>query len=278
MKNKIVVITGPTSGVGKVLVRSLGKKGYKLVLLTQCENDVQDLIAGIKRETCVEAIETDLSDLASVRDATLRIKNKYEQIDLLVNNSEVLIEEKQLSANQFERTFATNYLGHFLLTTELIQLLKVAERARVVHVASEAHRFARFNINGFLNPSPYIHFIVYANSKLANILFSNELSARYSKFGITSNAFHPGELTSGFGGVSKSLVHWYSNQGKPIFKNVEKGAQTAIFLATSPEVEGKTGGYYENLKLVPPSRAAQNKEFALQLWDWSERLVEEYRD
>src|SRR5690606_3005136 len=99
MKNKIVVITSPTSGVGKVLVRSLGKKSYKLVLLTQCENDVQDLSAGIKRETCVEAIETDLSDLTSVLDETLRIKNKYEQIDLLVNNSEVLIEEKQLSAN-----------------------------------------------------------------------------------------------------------------------------------------------------------------------------------
>jgi len=277
MENKNVVITGPASGVGKVLITTLVKKGYKLILLTPWKNDVGKLVSGVKGEHHVDVVEADLSNLASVRDAVADLKHRYDRIDLLVNNSEALVEEKQFSVNNIERMFANNYLGHFLLTTELLGLLQAAGNARVIHVSSEAHRFARFEVNCLVNPSPYIHFIVYANSKLANILFSNEFSARYARFGITSNAFHPGEISSGFGGVSKSLVKWYVNQGNPIFKNVERGAQTAIFLATSPEMEGKTGGYYEDLQLVTPSLAARNKEFALQLWDLSDRLVKEFR-
>lgn len=277
MENKIVVITGPTSGIGKVMVLTLAGKGYKLVLLTHCKKGVAKLIPGINEDASVDIVETELADMQSVRAAANRIKQQYEKIDLLINNADALIGEKELSVNDIELTFAKNHLGHFLLTTELLSLLKVAGNARVLHVSSEAHRFARFKIEELVNPSRYVHFIVYANSKLANILFSNELSERYSKYGITSNAFHPGTISSGFGGASKGLVNWFVNQGKPIFKNVEQGALTGIFLATSAELEGKTGGYYENQKLVSPSRAAQNKEYALKLWELSDRLVEEFR-
>lgn len=277
MKTKVAVITGPTSGIGKVTALALAQKGYKIVLLARNEEKAQALAAEMGHGSSADFIRIDLADLRSVKEAADQLKKRYEKIDLLINNAGLIVDEKKFSADNIELTFASNHLGHFLLTTELLELLKASGNARIVHVSSEAHRFARFKIDEFVNPSRYIHFIVYANSKLANVLFSNELSARYSQFGITSNALHPGTISSGFGGASKGLVKWFVSLGKPFFKNVEQGAFTSIFLATSPEIEGKTGGYYENQKPVSPSRAAESRENARKLWELSESLVREFK-
>jgi NAD(P)-dependent dehydrogenase (short-subunit alcohol dehydrogenase family) len=283
METKIAVITGPTSGIGKVTALALARKGYHLVLLARSEEKAERLKEEIRlerkgeSETRIDFFKTDLSDLHSVKEAVIFLREHFQKIDLLINNAGLIIDEKAFSVNNIELTFANNHLGHFLLTTELIPLLKAAGNARIVHVSSEAHRFARFKMDELVNPSRYIHFIVYANSKLANVLFSNELSERYAQSGITSNSLHPGTISSGFGGASKGLVKWFVNLGKPFFKNVEQGALTSIFLAASPDVDGKTGGYYENQKKVAPSKAAQSKENAQKLWDLSESLVREFR-
>lgn len=277
MNSKIAVITGPTSGIGKVTALALAQQGYHLVLLARSQEKAEELAKSIGGERSTDFFITDLSSLNSVRDAVRYLRNSYQKIDLLVNNAGLIIDDRAFSADSIELTFANNHLGHFLLTTELIELLKASGNARVVHVSSEAHRFANFKIDELVNPPRYTHFIVYANTKLANVLFSNELSERYSSQGITSNSLHPGTISSGFGGASKGLVKWFVNLGKPFFKNVEQGALTSIFLATSPDVEGKTGGYYENQKMVSPSRAAQSKENALKLWDLSESLVRGFR-
>ncbi|GAA4439096.1 SDR family oxidoreductase [Ravibacter arvi] len=277
MKTKIAVITGPTSGIGKVTTLALAQLGFRLVLVARNEDKAKALLGEIGNPSDAVFLKTDLSDLQSVKETVKMIRQHCNQIDLLVNNAGLIVDEKVFSVNGIELTFASNHLGHFLLTTELIDLLRVSEDARIVHVSSEAHRFARFKAEELVNPPRYLHFIVYANSKLANVLFSNELAERYRGDGITSNALHPGTISSGFGGASRGLVKWFVNLGKPFFKNVEQGALTSLYLATSADVRGKTGGYYENQKLVSASRAAQNKENALKLWELSESLVRHYR-
>lgn len=277
METKIAVITGPTSGIGKVTALALAQKGYRLVLLARNPEKARDLISEIGNQTTADFIRTDLSDLHSVKETVRQIKASYQKIDLLVNNAGLIVDKKNFSVDNIELTFASNHLGHFLLTTEIAELLQAGQNPRIVHVSSGAHRFARFRIEELVNPSRYTHFIVYANSKLANILFSNELSARLSPLGITSNALHPGTISSGFGGASKGVVKWFVNLGKPFFKSVEQGALTSIYLATSEEVEGKTGGYYENRKLGNTSGMAQSKENATKLWELSESLVKQFR-
>ncbi|MPR35439.1 SDR family oxidoreductase [Salmonirosea aquatica] len=273
---KIALITGPTSGIGKVTALELAKRGFNLILLARNPKkaDKLQLEIGVKAETAF--IECDLSSLASVQRAVEQIRSDYSHIDVLINNAGLMMDHEEITLDGIEMTFAVNHVGHFLLTTGLIDLLKAGTDARIVHVSSGAHQFAKFRIDQLVKPDKFKPWTTYGNSKLANILFSNELSARLQPLGITSNALHPGFVATSFGsGFSSfgSVVMWLV---RPFAKSPQEGAQTSIYLASSPEVFGVTGKYFENMQPIKPAKETHSKFLATELWKLSEDLVKDY--
>lgn len=173
-------------------------------------------------------------------------------------------------------TFAVNHVGHFLLTTGLLDLLKAAKDARIIHVSSEAHRFGKFRIDQLVRPTEFSKWGTYGSSKMANILFSNELAERLKSEGITSNAVHPGLVATGFGsGASgfSGILMWIA---RPFSKSPQEGAQTSVYVATSPEIFSVTGRYFKDMKPVKPDSKAKSKFLASELWKLSENLVKDY--
>jgi NAD(P)-dependent dehydrogenase (short-subunit alcohol dehydrogenase family) len=273
MSNPVALITGPTSGIGYVTAVELSKKGFDLILVARNKQKVEALQKDIGDCVTTDFISCDLGSIESVKAAVTEIRNRYTKIDVLINNAGLLVQNKEKSVDGIELTFATNHIGPFVLTTGLVSLLKPG--ARVVNVASEAHFFAFFSIDKLVDPDFYQDLIVYGRSKLANILFSNELSDRLFTYGVTSNALHPGTVASNFAGNGNGLTAAFMKLFRPFFKTVKQGAATTIYLASSPEVQGITGKYFVGKKSGRSSSAAKNKALGKQLWKLSEELVEQ---
>ncbi len=277
MSNKrIALITGPTSGIGKVTALELAKRGFNLILLARNPKkaDKLQLEIGDKAETSF--VKCDLSSLASVQRAVEAVRANHSHIDVLINNAGQMMDQEEITLDGIEMTFAVNHVGHFLLTTGLIDLLKAGTDARILHVSSEAHRFGMFRIDQLVRPAEFSSWSTYGNSKLANILFSNELAERLKLEGITSNAVHPGLVATSFGsGASgfSSILMWLA---RPFSKSPQEGAQTSIYLATSPEVSGMTGKYFKDMKPTKPAKETQSNFLATELWKLSEDLVKDY--
>ncbi|GHB75632.1 SDR family oxidoreductase [Persicitalea jodogahamensis] len=277
VNKKIALITGPTSGIGKITALELAKRGYNLILLARNAQKADALQMEIGDQAETTFVECDLSDLKSVQKAVEKIHANHSRIDLLVNNAGLMMDHEEFSKQDIEMTFAVNHVGHFLLTTGLIDLLKAGKDARIVHVSSGAHQFAKFQIDQLVRPEKFSAWTTYGNSKLANILFSNELAERLQPMGITSNALHPGFVATSFGsGFSSfgSIVMWLA---RPFAKSPQEGAQTSIYLASSPEVADTTGKYFDDCKPKTPSKDAQSKFLATKLWELSEKLVKDYK-
>lgn len=273
MSNKIALITGPTSGIGYVTAIELSKQGFDLILVARNPQKVRELQEVIGNQVTTDFISCDLGSIKSVKAAVELIKRRYSRINVLINNAGVIVQNKQFSEDGIELTFATNHIGPFVLTTGLIELLKASERARIIHVASEAHFFAFFDITKLVNPSWYQDLVVYGRSKLANILFSNELSDRLQLYGITSNALHPGTVASNFAGNGTGISTFFMKLFRPFFRTVAQGAATTIYLATSPEVEGISGKYFVDCKPGRTSKAAKDRALGKRLWDLSDALT-----
>lgn len=276
MSSKIALITGPTSGIGYVTAVELSKKGYDLILVARNEAKVLKLQNEIGDRVKTDFVPCDLSSIGSVKAAVEQIRNRYSKIDVLINNAGLIVQDRQQSVGGIELTFATNHLGPFVLTTGLIGLLRAAYKARIVNVSSEAHFFAFFDINKLVNPPSYQDLIVYGRSKLANILFSNELAERLQFYGIASNSLHPGTVASSFASDGNGLTAAFMRLFRPFLKTVEQGAETSIYLATSPDVENVTGAYFVSRKKGRTSSLSKNKELGKALWKLSEELVANY--
>ena len=271
--SKIALVTGPTSGIGYVTSLELARKGFDLILVARNIDKCKKLQAEIGDLVKTDVVQCDLSEIKSVRKAVEEISQRYTKIDVLINNAGLILDEKQFSADGIELTFATNHIGPFVLTTGLTELLKAAGNARVVNVSSTAHHFAFFGINKLVNPKIYHDLVVYGRSKLANILFSNELSERLRLFGVTSNAVHPGTVASNFAGNGNGVTAFFMKLFRGFFKTTEQGAATSIYVATAPSIEGVTGKYFVDSKPARTSFAARNKELGRALWKLSEDLV-----
>ncbi|HEV7379491.1 MAG TPA: SDR family NAD(P)-dependent oxidoreductase, partial [Dyadobacter sp.] len=219
MSNPVALITGSTSGIGYVTAVELSKKGFDLILVARSAEKVKALQKEIGDCVKTDFVFCDLGSIRSVQAAVHEIISRYPQIDVLINNAGLLVQNKQQSVDGIELTFATNHIGPFVLTTGLVSLLKPG--ARVINVASEAHFFAFFKINKLVNPDFYQDLIVYGRSKLANILFSNELSDRLFSYGVTSNALHPGTVASNFAGNGTGLTAAFMKLFRPFFKTVK---------------------------------------------------------
>lgn len=272
MKPKISIVTGGTSGIGLVTAEALARRGDRVLLLGRDPNRTEQAARHVQSATgnTPEALIGDLSSFADVRRLTDEIRSRVDRIDLLVNNAGAIFLDRSLSADGIEMTFALNHFGHFLLTNRLIDLLEAGAPARVVHVASDAAKVARrideANLRG---EAGYAGWRSYAQSKLANVLFSNELARRLEGRGVTSNALHPGFVQTRFFDKPGLVARITRLVAGGFAITPEQGAKTSIHLATAPEVEGTTGGYFEKCRQVPPTRASQDREAARRLWEIS---------
>ncbi|MBD0260563.1 MAG: SDR family oxidoreductase, partial [Cytophagales bacterium] len=273
----LCLITGANSGIGLVTARELARQGMDIIMV--CRNAAkgeqarQDILAA-SRTKKVDLLLADLADFGSVRKLAAEVRGRYSRLDVLVNNAGLVMDQRTTTPQGIETTFATNHLGPFLLTNLLLDLVRKGHGPRIVHVSSEAHRFARFRPDDLVAPKKYTSMVAYGNSKLANILFSNELARRLAPDGITSNSLHPGVIKTNFGAGASGVFGLLSGLARPFLLTPEKGAETSIYLAASPEVKGRTGGYYDKKKPKTPSADARSDHFARELWALSSRLTE----
>lgn len=220
----------------------------------------------------VEVLRCDFASLQSIRDAAAEYRRRHDRLHVLVNNAGGIHPARQLSKDGIELTFAVNHLGYFLFTNLLVDLLRASAPARVVSVASEASRWGRIDFGNLMSDGLYIAMRQYGGTKLMNIAFALELADRLRGTGVTSNALHPGAIASDFGAVGGWFGFVYT-LGKPFLLTPEQGARTQIFLASSPEVEGVTGGYFIRQKQRTPPRQARDPEVRRKLWEISEQLT-----
>jgi NAD(P)-dependent dehydrogenase (short-subunit alcohol dehydrogenase family) len=221
----------------------------------------------------VEGLVADLSLRRDVRRLASDVRARYKRLDVLVNNAGAIFTRREETAEGIEKTLALNHLGYFLLTLELLDLLKSSAPSRVVNVASEAHRGMRLDFEDLENRKSYSGFRVYGQSKLMNILFTAELARRLAGTGVTANSLHPGAVATGFGHNTPGLFRTLVRIGAPFLLTPDKGAKTLVYLATSPDVEGVTGKYFAKGREVRPSPAARDSEAARKLWEATERLA-----
>jgi NAD(P)-dependent dehydrogenase (short-subunit alcohol dehydrogenase family) len=275
IEGKLCVITGATSGIGLITAERLARQGARLVLVGRDPVRGERALARIKaRAPRAEASVhyADLSRLDGLRTLAAGL-NALSRIDVLINNAGAMFWRRQVTADGLERTFALNHMAYFVLTALLRDKLASAS-ARVVNVASDAHRGARLDFGDLQSAHGYSGMRAYSRSKLCNILFTRELARRLSGTGVTANCLHPGFVNSRFGDNNPGLVGFGTRIAKQIFAiSPERGAETPVYLASSPDLEGKSGGYYEKCALTTPSREAQDDATARRLWDESARIA-----
>lgn len=274
--NRLCLITGANSGIGLITARELARQGMDIVMV--CRNagkgeQARQQLLTASRTRKVDMLLADLSDLGSVRLLAEEVRARYGHLDVLINNAGLMLDRNSTSRQGFELTFATNHLGPFLLTNLLLDLLRKGREPRIVTVSSEAHRFARFHPDELAAPKKYSSLVAYGNSKLSNILFASELARRLAGDGITSNSLHPGAVKTSFGMGNGGAFGIVFGLFRPLMLTPEQGAQTSIYLAASPEVNGQTGLYYVKKKPKTPSSDARSDHFARELWDLSSRLT-----
>lgn len=276
MKDKVVVVTGATSGIGEVAADRLAQKGARIVFVARDRERGEAArkhfraIAGQSDHTVHYA---DLTKLADQKRVAKEIADSEPQIDVLINNAGAMFGSRQVTEDGLEKTFALNHMSYFTVTNILLDRLKATPGARIVSTASGAHVGNKLNFDDLQSEKSYSPFAVYGRSKLMNILFTRELAKRLAGTGVTANCLHPGFVGTRFGDESGGLMSWVIKLGKNFALTPEQGAETIIYLASSDDVAGKTGGYYDKKKPATPSRAAQNDADAKRLWDISAKIA-----
>lgn len=277
VRGKTILITGATSGIGLEASVDLARRGAKLVMVGRDPKRTDAARADVEARSGSKDVTTMLCDFesqAAIRALAKDFLSRHDRLDVLVNNAGLVNKERRLTADGIEATFAVNHLGYFLLTNLLLDRLVESAPARVVTVASVGHRRGTMDFEDLGYERGYFIMKAYARSKLGNVLFSNELARRLEGKGVTSNSLHPGgvatNIWSGAPGWAKPILAVIV---KPFLITPEKGAQTILQLATSPELDGVTGTYFEKLRAVDPAPLALDEALAKRLWDVSEKLV-----
>ncbi|WIG57891.1 MAG: hypothetical protein OJF49_000636 [Ktedonobacterales bacterium] len=277
MEGKICLITGATSGIGLVTAHTLAQRGASVVLVGRDAARAKATAADIQRQTVnatVEYLVADLSSQAQVRRLAEEFSGRHEKLDVLINNAGALFFKRQESVDGLEMTFAVNHLAPFLLTKLLLERLRASAPARIVTVASGAHVGAAIPFDDLQQThQPYRGLRVYGQSKLANILFTYELARRLEGTGVTANTLHPGFVASNFASNNGALYKYGFKALRPFMVSTEKGAQTSIYLATSPDVAIVSGQYFVDCKPAQSSPASYDQDAARRLWEISEQLT-----
>ena len=269
MRGRTVLVTGATGGIGLETARALAKMGARAVVGARDAARGQAVVDEIVRGGgSAELLEIDMASFASVRRAAERFGGAHARLDVLVNNAGIAARERQLTEDGHDLTWQTNFLSHFLLTRLLMSALKAAPMSRIVNVSSEGHRSGRLEWDNLELERGFGTFRAYANTKLAQILFTRELARREPA--VAANALHPGAIATGIWRAAPAFPRWILGLVLP---SAEKGARPVVRLASARELEGVTGRYFKKMREEKPSAAAVNDADAARLWKIAEEAT-----
>jgi len=274
MQGKTVVITGATSGIGQYAAEALAALGARIVFTARNASKASAVLArleGVGPSAQHDWVLADLTTLAAMKAAGAALAAKAGRVDVLVNNAGAIFDHREVTADGLEMTFAVNHMAYFVITEVLRPNL--GPRARIVSTASGAHAFGRLDFTDLQSERRYSGMTVYGTSKLCNILWTCALSRRLASTGVTANCFHPGGVNTGFADNTSGFLKAAMGLAKPFMLTPQKGADTLVWLASAPEIEGRTGGYWAKRKLVQPSAAARDPDNVARLWAESARIA-----
>jgi NAD(P)-dependent dehydrogenase (short-subunit alcohol dehydrogenase family) len=273
----VCVVTGASSGIGRVTALELARRGATVGLVCRDRARGEATVADIKGRTGTDAVDlflADLSSQAAIRHVAEELRARYPLLHVLVNNAGVINLRRTTTVDGIETVFAVNHLAYFALTLLLLGRLKASAPARIVNVASEAHRFGRgINFDDLGHERGYKAMRVYGHSKLANILFTYELARRLEGTGVTVNCLHPGTVATGLGRNNGRIATMLTKVVAPFFRSPERGAATSIYLATSPEVEGVSGRYFVDSREARSLPVTYDLAIARRLWEVSSEMT-----
>jgi NAD(P)-dependent dehydrogenase (short-subunit alcohol dehydrogenase family) len=276
MRGRVCIVTGASSGIGRATARELARRGATLRLVCRDAGRGEDArreIAAAGGGSDVALFLADLAVQADVRRVARELLDRCPAIHVLVNNAGVVNLRHTETADGVETVFAVNHLAYFLLTRLLLDRLRASAPARIVVVASEAHRWGAIDFDDLGHRRRYRAMRVYGASKLANLLFTRALARRLEGTGVTVNAVHPGAVATRLGQNNGALATLLTRLLAPFFRTPERGAETPVFVATAPALAGVSGRYFANGREIRPSRAAEDDGAAERLWTVSERLT-----
>ncbi|HUM14268.1 MAG TPA: SDR family oxidoreductase [Candidatus Nitrosotalea sp.] len=278
MRGKVVVITGATSGIGQVAAERLAGMGARLVLVGRDRVRGEATLSRVRE--CGPGLEhrahyADLSSMAETKRVAAEIVAAEPRVDVLINNAGAMFNDRRETPEGLERTFALNHMSYFLITALLRERLIAAAPARVINTASVAHRRGgAIDFDDLQSTRGYRGLPVYGRTKLCNILYTRELARRLAGTGVTANSLHPGFVATRFGDESGGFFAYVVRAAKLVMAiSPEKGAETLVYLAASPEIATISGGYFYQNELARPTREAQDDAAARRLWEASERLA-----
>jgi NAD(P)-dependent dehydrogenase (short-subunit alcohol dehydrogenase family) len=279
MHGKIVLITGADGGIGRETTKAIAKKGATIVMACIDLTEAQPVYEAIKKEsgnTNIEMMQLNLASLSAVREFVSHYSQKYQRLDVLINNAGIYCTKREETQDGFEKTIGTNYLGPFLFTNLLLPVLTRVPEGRIINVASNAYFQGKIDLKDLHLKKHYQGFKAYASSKLAIVLFTQELAERLKDTGITVNAVHPGHVATNiwnmwpgkwYQALLFKIIRWFA-------MSPEDAAQTSVYLASSDEVKGITGKYFEKKKIKEKvSPKSQDIRLQKELWQLSERLT-----
>ena len=276
MNGRVCLVTGSNSGIGKAAAVGLAKLGATVVIVSRNRSKGEAALAEIRNKSGnqnVELMVADLSSLQSVRDLARDFATKYRQLHVLVNNAGIFLPKRVVTIDGLETTFATNHLGHFLLTMLLLDTLKASAPSRIINVTSEAHRRNKIDFEDLQGEKKYSGYRAYGRSKLANILFTYELARRLEGTGVTANTLHPGVVRTGFGKDLGGFMAVGVRILAPFMMSSGKAAKAEVRLASAPELENVSGKFFKKGKEAKSSAESYNAEAARRLWEVSEELT-----
>ena len=280
MDGKVCLVTGANSGIGRETALALAKMGATVILVARDPTKGGAALDDIKRASGNEHVELMLADLASldsIRQLAADFRAKHQQLHVLVNNAGSYNVQRSETKDGFETTFGVNHLAYVLLTNLLLDVLKASAPSRIINVSSASHRGATINFDDLHGNDAYRGMAAYGQSKLANVLFTYELARRLEGTGVTANSLHPGVVMTNFGhnntGIFGSLFGVFHAVARPFLLTPERGAETSIYLASSPEVEGVTGKYFVKKRPVESNKVSHDIEVAKRLWQVSEAML-----
>lgn len=268
------MVTGATSGIGKATAAALAGRGAQVILVGRDRGRGEAVAAEVAApgRPAPRLEVADLAAMGQVRTLAERL-NALERIDVLINNAGLMASQRRVTADGYDEVFAVNHLAPFLLTNLLLGKLAAAAPARVITVTSDAHTAARLDLDDLQLEYGWQSWRAYANSKLANILFTRELARRLEGSAVTANCAHPGLVRTRFGREAQLPMRAAVTLARPFMRSPRRGAATIVYLATSPRVAGATGGYYVKSQQREPSPAARDDATARRLWQLSEELT-----